>query len=336
MTYYNSNAPRIISNGGGSRAKIHIDENTTFVTDVETSDRISTEKNGRLTYKIVGGIDRHLFEIDKKTGVLSFKNAPDFEHPTDSNRDGDYHVKVKVIDGAGYTDTQKIEVVVKDVDETPVVFDPNKIDFEADANGNRLETGQIIDNEFSGAGFTVRSSNSRKPAMIFDTANPTGDDHDLGRFPELSKVLIISEDGDSRDPDDNAGGGTLIFDFDDPRFVGDIGLLDTEEGGSIRAYDSNGNLLSTTDIPSIRNGARQDVGVDTGNVSRLEVHLDGSGAIAHLCIEEDINEAPHANDDSASVDAGEMVVIDVLGNDTDPDGDDLTIDNVGNPDNGTV
>ncbi|MEL7038855.1 MAG: cadherin repeat domain-containing protein, partial [Cyanobacteria bacterium J06592_8] len=197
MTYYYSNDPEIISNGGGLYANIHVDENTTFVTDVETFDTISTEENGRLTYKIVGGRERDQFEIDSKTGVLSFKDAPDFENPTDSNLDGDYNVKVKVIDGAGFTDTQSIRVVVKDVDESPVSFDPNKLDFEADADGNRLEAGRVIDNEFLGAGITVRTNNPDKPAMIFDTANPTGGDDDLGNFPELGKVLIISEDGDS-------------------------------------------------------------------------------------------------------------------------------------------
>ena len=50
--------------------------------------------------------------------------------------------------------------------------------------------------------------------MIFDSANPTGGDDDLGSD-TLGGVLIISEDGDSTDPDDNAAGGSICFDFDD-------------------------------------------------------------------------------------------------------------------------
>ena len=39
--------------------------------------------------------------------------------------------------------------------------------------------------------------------MIFDSANPTGGDQDLASD-TLGGLLIISEDGDSSDPDDNA------------------------------------------------------------------------------------------------------------------------------------
>jgi hypothetical protein len=40
------------------------------------------------------------------------------------------------------------------------------------------------------------------------------------------KVLIISEDGDSSDPDDNRKGGVLTFDFSEPQPIDSIGLLD--------------------------------------------------------------------------------------------------------------
>jgi len=45
--------------------------------------------------------------------VLSFKNAPDFETPTDANADGKYLVTVQVDDGKGGIDTQDITITVK-------------------------------------------------------------------------------------------------------------------------------------------------------------------------------------------------------------------------------
>ena len=45
--------------------------------------------------------------------------------------------------------------------------------------------------------------------MIFDTANPTGGDSDLASD-TLGNVLILSEDGDSTNPDDNDTGGILV------------------------------------------------------------------------------------------------------------------------------
>ena len=48
------------------------------------------------------------------------------------------------------------------------------------------------------------------------------------------------------------------------------------------------------------------------------------------------NQAPEVVDDSAVTTSGEPVEIDVLGNDSDPDGDSLTIDSFSQPTNGTV
>lgn len=48
------------------------------------------------------------------------------------------------------------------------------------------------------------------------------------------------------------------------------------------------------------------------------------------------DQPPVARDDSATVDAGSSVLIDVLANDSDPDGDDIEIVDPGDPRNGTV
>ncbi|MBM7069071.1 SdrD B-like domain-containing protein [Actibacterium sp. 188UL27-1] len=115
-------------------------------------------------------------------------------------------------------------------------------------------------------------------AMVFDTANPTGGDNDLATS-DLGNVLIISEDGDSSDPDDDANGGTLVFDFDSPSEVFDLKILDTEKGGEVRLFDANGALIKTVTIPEVADGAVQQVLIQTDDVSRMEVELNGSGAV---------------------------------------------------------
>ncbi|GIT34328.1 MAG: hypothetical protein Ct9H300mP4_06470 [Gammaproteobacteria bacterium] len=45
-----------------------------------------------LTYSITGGDDQTLFAIDANTGSLSFKTAPDYESPGDSDQDNIYWV----------------------------------------------------------------------------------------------------------------------------------------------------------------------------------------------------------------------------------------------------
>jgi hypothetical protein len=106
---------------------------------------------------------------------------------------------------------------------------------------------------------------------------------------DLGKVLIISKDGDSLDPDDDEAGGSLTFDFNSPVIVHSIDLLDiNEEGGKIELFDAGGNLLSTTIIPAIGENTFQTVFVKAATdgtpfeATRMVVTLAGDGAIANF------------------------------------------------------
>ena len=60
-------------------------------------------KSTGFVYEISGGADAALFTIDPLTGTLNFKTAPDFEIPTDANKDNTYEVTIKIsnaVDGA--------------------------------------------------------------------------------------------------------------------------------------------------------------------------------------------------------------------------------------------
>ncbi|RLE37492.1 hypothetical protein DRJ12_02790, partial [Candidatus Acetothermia bacterium] len=62
---------------------------------------------------------------------------------------------------------------------------------------------------------------------------------------------------------------------------------------------------------------------------------DSNAATVNIAITP-TNDPPVANDDQGSTDEDTTVRIDVLANDTDPDGDRLSVDSVGRPDNGTA
>ena len=118
--------------------------------------------------------------------------------------------------------------------------------------------------------------------MIFDSANPTEGDRDL-LAQELGNVLIISEDGDSADPDDNMRGGTLHFEWDELTNIDKVGLLDIEEtGGTIKLYDSNDMLIQEIDIPDLDNNSIQDVSIEVSGVARTDVMLASSGALTDI------------------------------------------------------
>lgn len=212
--------------------------------------------------------------------------------------------------------------------------------------------GTTIDNQYTQNGVTIsgyrsHDANQADPAnavMIFDTANPTGGDLDLSSSTR-GNVLIISEDFNSANPDDEAHGGTFVFDFDREADVESIIFLDTEEPTPvIRLYDENDNLISTMNGPSTADGEEGIANINVDGVYRMEVELQGSGAIDNLIytlkgetqiVEEDtanvkINilgiDDPNVLDDgdeAASVDEGSgatVLVVNALDNTFDPDG----------------
>jgi surface protein len=75
-----------------------------------------------LTYSITGGADASLFDIDSNSGELTFKSAPDFETPGDSDGDNEYEVTVQADDGEAENNTASFEltITVINVNEAPV------------------------------------------------------------------------------------------------------------------------------------------------------------------------------------------------------------------------
>ncbi|MEM1063590.1 MAG: SdrD B-like domain-containing protein, partial [Planctomycetota bacterium] len=131
-------------------------------------------------------------------------------------------------------------------------------------------------------GITISASGGSGDAMIFDSgaAQASGGDSDLLTMKQ-GNVLIVSEDGDMSDPDD-AVGGTICIEFDNPAKVFDLKVVDTEEGGTITAVLADGSTVEI-EIPSIANGGVAQVLIDLEDVTKLTIELDGSGAIDDLC-----------------------------------------------------
>ncbi|MFC0351732.1 DUF4347 domain-containing protein, partial [Undibacterium danionis] len=117
ITVVNANeAPTITSNGGGASAAISIAENQTAITTVQASD---VDAATTITYSI-SGTDAALFDINSATGVLTFKNAPNFEAPADSGANNVYDIIVSASDGA-LSDTQAISIMVTNANDAPII-----------------------------------------------------------------------------------------------------------------------------------------------------------------------------------------------------------------------
>ncbi|MFG6561513.1 Hint domain-containing protein [Sulfitobacter sp. 1A15299] len=198
---------------------------------------------------------------------------------------------------------------------------------------NAFSAGTIIDDEYADLGVTVSASGGSGDAMIFDSSNPTGGDSDLASD-TLEGLLIVSEDGDQSDPDDNAGGGSLFFDFDEMVRMKGVTFKDIEEtsgeGTRVIFYDDNGNVIQNHYVQPTGDGGERFVQFNIDGVSRFEVRFEGSGAIDNVVFDDGQpqgggNDAPVAEDDVLEIDEDTSGTVDVLGNDSDANGDTLTV-----------
>ncbi|MEM9218559.1 MAG: PPC domain-containing protein [Cyanobacteria bacterium P01_F01_bin.150] len=172
----------------------------------------------------------------------------------------------------------ELTATLTDGDRTP---EPTRMDFETSSQGS-LSAGDIVTDQFDG--LTIEAADDLT-AMIFDSANPTGGDSDLASS-TLGNILIISEDGDSADPDDNAKGGTLMFDWEGVVNVESLGLLDIEEaGGMVTLYGSDDTtVLAKIDIHGLGDNSVQSLNIGTADVGKMDVLLGGSGAITEIVL----------------------------------------------------
>ena len=105
-----------------SAASFSAPENETDVGTVRATDE---DAGDTVSYAITGGADQARFDIDASSGILTFKDAPDHENPTDASGNNTYMVTVTATSGTGdraLTTDQAITVTVTDVDEIPAVL----------------------------------------------------------------------------------------------------------------------------------------------------------------------------------------------------------------------
>ena len=147
------------------------------------------------------------------------------------------------------------------------------INFEGLAEGatvTSLSLGSGISGDPIAGSVGVSASGGVGPAMIFDSncsgASCSGNDPDLAGT--TGKVLIVSQDGDTTDPNDNANGGTLSFDLSGfgPGTFTVVSLQITDYGDHSNPIGTVTVGGTTVTLPEAGNGVQQDVVLNlTGN-----------------------------------------------------------------------
>lgn len=100
-------------------------EPSSGVSVAENQTSISTiTSNETVTMQMTGGVDSLTVNFNSSTGVLTFKQAQDYEAPTDSNADRVYVVRIQVTDVAGNWRYRDISITLTNVNENATVSAP--------------------------------------------------------------------------------------------------------------------------------------------------------------------------------------------------------------------
>ncbi|KST62968.1 DUF4347 domain-containing protein, partial [Mastigocoleus testarum] len=190
-------------------ATITVPENRIPVANVTATD----PEGDPLTYSIGGGDDADSFTVDPETGLLSFKTAPDFENPSDTDGDNIYEVEVVGTDPDGNTISQPANIEVTDVDDTVIasllITSPETTDDTTPEITGTAEPGITVilevdasDDGTPEATYETIADDEGNWSVDLETATPTDGTTPVlngGDKPQIS-VTTVDDDGNVSDP----------------------------------------------------------------------------------------------------------------------------------------
>jgi hypothetical protein len=182
--------PDIVSDGGNATATLQAKENQTAVTTVLAVDAVGTV----LTYSLTGGTDAAKFSINPTSGVLTFVTAPDYEVPTDSDKNNVYNVIVTVSDGS-LTDTQTLQVNVVDMggeNLPPSITNPSAVTYLENATSTVLDLTAADNKDTEGNGLVYALSGAVDDVLF--TLNATTGELSFKKPPDYEKALDANTD----------------------------------------------------------------------------------------------------------------------------------------------
>ena len=118
---------------GGSTTRSFA-ENQPIATAISTYTATDVDASDTLAWSVEPADDGGKFNIGASSGVLTFKDSPNFEAPAQAgNTDNEYKVTVKVADAGGLSATRTLTVNVTNVNEAPTI-DSGPGSFSVDEN----------------------------------------------------------------------------------------------------------------------------------------------------------------------------------------------------------
>ena len=322
--------------------------------------RGSDPEGGTVSWTVLGTDSAH-FAITN-SGVLSFDPAPDHENARDSDRNNVYHVTIQASDG---NNINRLDVTVRvtNVEEAGTV-ELSSVQPQVDTP----LTATLDDPDEVVSAITWRWESSTGRSRGWRTISNETSDHytpaigDIGRYLRVTAsytdgfntrtktARVVSENPVRAVPRDNSP----------PRFQSRFTSRSVNEntppgqniGDPVAATDDPGEILT---YGLSGTGARMfSIGRSTGQImtrmpldheanssySVMVTAADPSNATTSIAVTitvTDVDEAPVAVDDIATAtEDGQAVTIDVLANDSDPEGSQLSLTAVTQPANGSA
>ena len=321
------------------------------------------QDSGALTWSLAGD-DGGDFNISN-AGVLTFKEVPDYENPADENTDNVYSLTVQVSDGKndeGEADatadaTLDVTVTVTNANDPPVAApdtattaEDTRLEIEVLANDTdqdsraRLQISDYADPE---NGFVfVRS----KVTFIYtpdpdfageDTFSYTVSDGLLTATATVTVTVTPVNDA----PSITGGSASVAYAENGTGPVQTYTASDPDAGDtlawSLSGDDASDFNLSDAGVLTFKTAPDYESPADDDRDNAYQVTVtvsDGrlSAARNVTVTVTNVNEQPAAVDDTATTSEDTAVEINAVANDTDPDGDSLTIVSYAYPSNGRL
>jgi len=160
---------------------VNVNENESFVMKLKAADA------SNVRYYIVGG-DMEYFDIDSKSGVVTFKELPDFE------KRREYHFVVLAEDEAGNQTSTSITVYIRNLNDEPLTFTSGN-DFSIMEKTNEVIDINATDRDY----YDVKYSLSGSDATFLDINTTTGVVHFKSvpdcRIKNLYNFTVSASDG---------------------------------------------------------------------------------------------------------------------------------------------
>ncbi len=236
-----------------------VNENTTSTVYTVTVSGAS----GSITYSISGGADAAHFDINESTGAVTFKNLPNYEAPTDADKNNRYEIIVKADDGTTYAE-KAVTIIVKntvslysdwtqlgaDIDGEPT-FDWSGYSVSLSADGNIVAIGAPYSSDGNGRGdvrvYQYNSNNGWQPlgSEIIGEANDDYSGWSVSLSADGYTVAIgaIWNDSDGK----SNRGQVRVYQYNNGwQLLGSeiLGVNALDENGRSVSLSANGNIIA--------------------------------------------------------------------------------------------